>query len=105
MNTIPWLLSLATAVWFGLLARRADRNWLLWGIGGAFFALAVATLVMGLLHAVFIPMSHEAIARFHIQSLAAATVTVGVLGGIFTMGLYRSAPPPRDDPRRQNRPA
>ncbi len=105
MNAIPWLLSLATAIWFGLMARRAERSWLLWSIGGAVLALTVATILTGLLQAGFVPLSHEAIVSFRIESAAAAAVTVGALGLVVTLGLFLSQGGSREEPRRPNRPA
>jgi hypothetical protein len=57
------------------------------------------------MHAVFIPVSHEAIVRYGIESAAAAAVTVGVLGLGFTLKLYLSKSAPRDEGRRPTRPA
>ena len=87
IHEVPWAFSLATAIWFGLMARRADRSWLLWGIGGAFLALASSTIVLGVSEAVFIPLSHEACVHSRIGSVAAAALTVGALGWLVTLSL------------------
>jgi hypothetical protein len=86
---IPWLLAVATAIWFGLTARRAERDATLWSLGGGFFALVVSTIVFGLGHAAAMPFSAHERARLHVQWTGEAVVLIGILGWLFTLGLYR----------------
>jgi hypothetical protein len=85
---VPWLFCLATAVWFGWLARSNGRNWVLWALGGGLFGLAITTIVLGLGHAVFVPISHEAYVRFAVGIVATAAVVVLLLGWVFTANLH-----------------
>ncbi|HWX19493.1 MAG TPA: hypothetical protein VN578_06260 [Candidatus Binatia bacterium] len=113
LMTIPWLLALATGIWFGFQARKAGRNWLLWGLGGAFFALVVTTILFGLGEAAAIPFSDAEKASLHKKWTAAALIIIAALGWLFTMPLHRShlafwnarnkgpatSPPPPVNPR------
>jgi hypothetical protein len=89
MRSVPWLFSLGTAVWFGIMAYRARRNWLLWASGGAVFALLTTTIIMGIGEAAFVPVSYEAEVRFRIEVVGMAILTVGFLGWLFTFDLHR----------------
>jgi hypothetical protein len=100
---VPWLLALATGVWFGLMARKAGRSWVQWACGGAFFALVIATLVLGLAEASFIPLSHDAEVSHQMKSIMAAVVLVVVPGWLFTMGMHGKLP--KLWPRADSRPA
>lgn len=86
---LPWLLSLATAVWFGLIAHRAGRNWALWMIGGALFALAATTMTDGVIRAASIPLSHATAVHVRAEMVAVALLSVGFLGWLLTLGLHR----------------
>jgi len=94
LTTIPWLLALVTALWFGWMARRAERNWVLWGLGGAAFALVTSTIVFGLGQAASIPFSQSQRAALHLEWTVVAVVLIGLLGGLMTLGLPR---PPRPE--------
>ncbi len=83
------MFALATAVWFGWMAHRAGRTWISWALGGAFFALAATTLVLGVSGAMFIPMSHEAAEMHRVKSAGACALVVLVFGWIFSAGLHR----------------
>jgi hypothetical protein len=89
MHQLPWLTSLATAVWFGFMAYRAGRNWALWVVGGALFALVTTTLVLGVAEAAFIPLSHDAMVRFQALTAFVAVLVVAVAGWLFTLDLQR----------------
>jgi hypothetical protein len=82
LNTIPWLLAVATAVWFGWMARSYQRNWVPWVVAGGLFALVSTTLVLGLAQAALIPLSHELEVAFRIKSVVAALVIIVIVGGI-----------------------
>jgi hypothetical protein len=84
-----WLLALGTGVWFGAMALRAGRNCFAWALGGALFGLVAATLVLGIWHSTFLPMSHEAYAKFHVESVASATLVILVVGWLSTASLHR----------------
>jgi len=107
MMAVPWFLAAATALWFGITAKRAERNSVLWSLGGGLFALVISTIVFGLGHAAGIPFSEQQRARLHVEWTTEAVVLIGILGWLFTLGLYRhewkswspsktgsSAPPP-----------
>ena len=79
---IPWLLSAGTAIWFGVMAYRANRRWFLWAFGGALLSLVVSTIVLGLCNAVFIPMSHHAYVVLRVESVALAVLAVGLFVGV-----------------------
>jgi len=89
MQMLPWSFSLATAIWFGMMARRAGRNWVPWALGGALFALVTTTVILGVSQAAFIPLSHGAVVRFRIKTVAAACLIVGFLGWLLTLSLQR----------------
>src|SRR6266853_1608889 len=89
MERIAWLFSLVTALWFGVMARRAHRNWLLWGVAGGVFALANSTIVFGLSEAAFIPLSEDANVHFRKVTTSTAAGIVGSLGWLFTLSLQR----------------
>ena len=85
----PWALCLAAAIWFGWMARGAGRNWILWALGGGMFALLASTIVIGLMHAGIIALSHDAQTLLDFGSVALAGVMVMVLGWFFTDNLHR----------------
>jgi hypothetical protein len=89
MHTVPWLISLTTAVWFGVLARRVRHNWLLWAAGGALFGLVSTTMIEGIGEAAFVPVSHEAVVLFRVKVAAMDLCSVGFLGWLFTFDLRR----------------
>jgi hypothetical protein len=84
-----WLFALGTAAWFGVMALRAGRNCFAWALGGALFGLVAATLVLGVFHATFLPMSHAAYEKFHVKSIASAALVILVLGWLSTASLHR----------------
>jgi|SRR5208337_4517615 len=86
---MPWLFALGTAVWFGAMGKRAGRNWFGWALGGAMFALVTSTIVLGVSHAMFLPMSHAAEDAHRLKSLAFTLFVVLVLGWLLTTGLHR----------------
>jgi hypothetical protein len=89
MRILPWLFSLATAVWFGVMAYRARRSWLLWALGGALFALVTTTMIEGVGKAAFIPLSDEAVVMFRIKLAAVSAFNVVFLGWLLTLSLQR----------------
>lgn len=87
MQMLPWMFAAGAAVWFGVMAGRAGRNWWSWAAGGAVLGLVATTLVRGLGEAVFLPLSHEAVVLFRVKTVAAAFGIVALLGWLFTLGL------------------
>ena len=79
---ISWFLAAAMAIWFGVLAYRGNRRWVLWMVGGALISLVVSTIVFGLCEAVFIPMSHKDYVVFRIESIALQALAVVFFVGI-----------------------
>ena len=88
---IPWILAVATAIWYSFTARRAGRNAVLWSLAGGLFALVVSTIVMGLGNAAAMPFSDQQRSRLHLQWTGEAVVLIGILGWLFTLGLRRQA--------------
>jgi hypothetical protein len=86
---IAWWLALATALWFGLMAAKAQRAWGLWTVGGGLFALVTTTIVLGLEEAAFIPFSSREDALFHWRAIGISILIVLVFGWLFTMGLHQ----------------
>ncbi len=88
-TTIPWLLALATAIWFTLMAFRAKQGMIAWGIAGAILGLVTATIIMGLGHAAHIPMSEASAQSFKIKSALLSAAVILILGWLFSMSLHR----------------
>jgi hypothetical protein len=86
---IPWFLSVGMGIWLGVMAHRANRQWVLWAFGGALPALVVSTIVLGLSDAVFIPVSHRADVIFRMESIALAVAAVVLVGGVPAMIAHR----------------
>ncbi len=89
MMAIPWLLAVATAIWFGFTAHRAERNSVLWSLGGGLFALVISTIVLGLGNAAAMPFSDHERSSLHLRWTGEAVVLIGILGWLFTLGLHR----------------
>jgi hypothetical protein len=94
IGTTPWWLALVTAVWFALMAQRAGRSGLLWGISGGLFALVAATLILGLGRAMTIPFSDHDRAVARMQWTIAVVLVIAPLGLLFTLGLLRQTMAP-----------
>src|SRR5512135_1672145 len=86
-----WILGLLTAVWFGAMAVRARESWILWGLGGGLFGLAVTTVVIGLGQAAFIPFSSREANVFQMREVGVAFAIIVIAGCLFTLGLVRRA--------------
>jgi hypothetical protein len=84
---VPWLLTAATAIWFGVMARRAERAWALWALGGAAFGLVTATLAVGLGESMSIPFTQAERHKLHLEWTVLAAVLIGGLGWPITLGL------------------
>lgn len=89
IGSTPWWLALATGFWFALVAQRAERNWVLWAISGALFAVVTATLILGLGCAMTIPFSDHARTVAQTEWIVAVISVIAVLGLLFTLGLCR----------------
>jgi hypothetical protein len=104
IGVIPWPVAAATAVWFGVMAYKAGKNALLWGIGGGLLALVVTTVVMGLGQAAFVPFTGAEQSMFRVKIGALAIFIVFCLGWLFTGSIHphllapwrRVKGPPRD---------
>jgi len=53
------------------------------------FGLVAATLVLGVFHAMYLPMSHAAYVKFRVESLGAACFVILALGWLLTASLHR----------------
>lgn len=88
MQIVPWLFCIATALWFGFLARRAHRGVIAWAVAGGLFGLVASTFVMGVNHAVFIPKSERDYMIFRIEEFVTTALIIGVVGWLLTAGLH-----------------
>lgn len=88
IGAVPWPVAAATAVWFGVMAYKARKNAVLWGIGGGMLGLVVTTIVMGLGQAAFIPFTNGEQSMFRIKIGALAICIVFCLGWLFTGTLH-----------------
>ena len=88
IGVVPWPVAAATAVWFGVMAYKAGKNAVLWGIGGGVMALIVTTLVMGLGQAAFIPFTSAEQSMFRIKIGALAIFIVLCLGWLATGSIH-----------------
>ena len=90
MNTpIPWLLCVATAVWFAFMAFRAKEGFIGWAVAGAVLGLTASTIIMGLGHAAYISMSEAAAQSFRMKTTLLSVAVILVFGWIFTLSLHR----------------
>jgi hypothetical protein len=89
IGRIPWVLAILTAGWFGWMASRAGRNWILWAVGGAAFGLVTSTIILGLAHAASIPFSNRDRKVDQLEWTMAAVAVIGVGGWALTSSLHR----------------
>jgi hypothetical protein len=104
IGLIPWPVAAATAIWFSVMAFKAGKSRVLWGIGGGLMGLVVTTILLGLGQATFIPFYTQEVAPFRMKVAALAVLVVVCIGWLFTGGLHRhllaflkpqGAPPPQ----------
>ncbi|HWI59350.1 MAG TPA: hypothetical protein VNZ22_19135 [Bacillota bacterium] len=88
ITIVPWLLAVATAVWFGLMAQRTGRSRILWAVGGLVLGLIVATCLFGVAQAASIPFSDAERLRLHIEWTVAAIALIAAIGWLFTLRLH-----------------
>src|SRR5215472_12640900 len=88
INIAPWIFAALTAVAFAVLASRANRNRVLWAIGGGLFALVVTTVVFGLYRATLIPISSATTVHVRIRAMLLSFLLILVFGWIFTNNLH-----------------
>ena len=88
----PWILSLLTAIWYGIMGHKASGHWLRWALNGALFALVASTLVLGVCNAAFIPRSHEEYVSLQVKSLLLAFLPILLVGGSMMIMLMRKGP-------------
>jgi hypothetical protein len=88
IGAIPWPVAAAAAVWFGVMAYKAQKNCVLWAIGGGLMALVLTTLVLGLGQAAFIPYTSEEQALFRMKLAGLALLIVLCVGWWFTGSLH-----------------
>ena len=86
---IPWPVAAATAAWFGVMAYKSAKNFVLWAIGGGLLGLVLTTIVLGLAQATFIPYYTEEIHAFRLKVAVLAVVLALCLGWLFTGPLHR----------------
>ena len=102
INVTPWVLACGAAIWFGLLAVKAGKSWVLWALAGGLFGLVSSTCVLGLGQATGIPFSDSERTALEIRWTLAAVAIVAVVGGLFTWSLWhvsRPATPARTQPQ------
>jgi D-alanyl-lipoteichoic acid acyltransferase DltB (MBOAT superfamily) len=88
IGAVPWPVAALAAIWFGVMAYKAGKNAVLWGIGGGMLALIVTTTIMGLGQAAFIPFTSADQSMFRIKIGALAIFVVFCLGWLFTGSLH-----------------
>ncbi len=89
VGVIPWPVAAATAAWFGVMAYKSGKNFVLWAIGGGVLGLVATTIVLGLAQATFIPYYT---AEIHVFRLKLATLAIAIVlcaGWLFTGTLHR----------------
>ena len=113
VGSIPWPVAIAAAVWFGVMAYRSGKNFVLWAIGGGLLGLVLTTIVLGLAQATFIPYSTAEIAPFRLKMALLAIILVLCVGWLFTGTLHRHlfaalkrapTPPPPEAPTKPTTP-
>jgi len=80
---IAWLLSLATAACFAWLAHRAGRNRFGWAFAGWAWGLAVATVILGLAEASFIPISPNGYFGLRLKATVVAVLLIAGASVLF----------------------
>jgi len=83
------MLAVLTAAWFGWMASRAGRNWILWAVGGAAFGLVTSTIILGLAQAASIPFSIRERKLDRLEWTMAAVAVIGLGGWALTSSLHR----------------
>ena len=63
------------------MGHKADGHWLGWALGGAFFALAASTLILGLCDSALIPLSHDEDVSLQVKSVLLACLPILLVGG------------------------
>lgn len=87
--TIPWILAVLTALGFGWMAWRAEKNWVLWVLGGGLFALVTSTIIFGLGHASTTPFSEQERSALQLEWTIISAVLILVTGWLLTLSLHR----------------
>ena len=89
IGVIPWPVAAGAAAWFGVMAFRAGKNFVLWAIGGGLLGLVLTTIVLGLAQATFMPFSTGEIVPFRLKMAGLAILLVVGAGWLFTGSLHR----------------
>ena len=88
VGIIPWPVACLTGVWLGIMASKAEKNAVLWAIGGGVLGLVVTTIILGLAQSVFIPMTTDQITPYRIKAALVAVIAVFCLGWLFAGSLH-----------------
>jgi hypothetical protein len=89
VGSIPWPIAVASAAWFGFMAYKSEKNFVLWAIGGGLMGLVITTIVVGLGQATFIPYYTAEVSAFRLKAAGLALVLVLCVGWLFTGPLHR----------------
>lgn len=82
------------AIWFGVHAHRAGRNWFGWALAGAALSFIVNTIVRNVGIAMFGPFDLDSVVPFLIISTIVAIAVIVALGFLIMSGFRkRSAEP------------
>src|SRR5262245_5061398 len=76
----PWIICLATAIWFSWIGWKNSQNLFWWALQGAMLSLPVSTIILGLCDAAFIPLSHQEEVTIRIKSLLLAILPILLVG-------------------------
>ena len=88
INAVPWLLACVAAVWFGFLAVRSGKSWLLWALAGGLFGLVSSTCVIGLGQATGLPFSDHERSTLLTEWTVSAVAIILLVGGLFTWSCW-----------------
>jgi hypothetical protein len=88
IGIVPWPVAAVAAIWFGVMAYKAQKNAVLWAIGGGMLGLIVTTVVMGLGQAAFIPFTSAEQSAFRVKIAGLAIFIVFCLGWLFTASIH-----------------
>jgi len=88
-SSASWWFALITALWFGFMAARSEQGIIGWVVAGAVLGLVTSTVIIGLGHAAYMPMSQQAADAFFLKCVLLSIIAILLLGWLFTMSLHQ----------------
>jgi phosphoribosylformimino-5-aminoimidazole carboxamide ribotide isomerase len=98
LQFIPWVLAAITGAVLAWVGYRSRGAWAPWAIGGAIYALVISTIVIGLFHASFLPLSEAAESSMHLKATLFSLLLILAVGALFTFRMWREAFAPKQLP-------